>query len=72
MQQTLHCYTVGVERDTHLEVMNQSFHAFLHRCSRWWDDLVVIDLDRTGRHLVQALYHRLMRQPSRSCTHQKM
>jgi hypothetical protein len=40
---------------TYLEVMDEGLHGFLHGCSWGWDDLVVIDLDGSGWHLVQTL-----------------
>jgi hypothetical protein len=42
-------------RGTDLEVMDEGLHGFLHGCSWGWDDLVVIDLDGSGWHLVQTL-----------------
>ena len=36
-------------------MVDERFHALLHRRARWRDKLVVIDLNGTGRYLVQAL-----------------
>ena len=43
--------SLGIEK----EMMNESFHVLLHRCTGWWCDLVIFDLDRSGRHLVETL-----------------
>ena len=40
---------------TCLEVVNQRFHALLHGCTRRRHQLVIINLDCSRRHLVQAL-----------------
>lgn len=40
---------------TYLEVVNEGFHRFLHGCTGRGNDLVVIDLDGSCWHLVQAL-----------------
>ena len=37
------------------EVVDESFHVFLHCCSGGWGDLVVFDSDGARRHLVEAL-----------------
>jgi hypothetical protein len=37
------------------EVVDKSFHIFLHSGSRRRTDFVVLNLDRSGRHLVQTL-----------------
>ncbi len=44
-----------MESGSHLEVVDERFHALLHRCSRRRDDLVVVYLDSSCRHLVDAL-----------------
>jgi hypothetical protein len=36
-------------------VVDEGFHRFLHGCTGRGDDLVVIDLDGSGWHLVEAL-----------------
>lgn len=46
-----HGVTLGVEQ----EVVDQSLHVLLHGSSGRRRDLVVLDTDRTGGHLVQAL-----------------
>jgi hypothetical protein len=38
-----------------LEVVNERLHALLHRCARRWDQFVIVNLDRSGWDLVQAL-----------------
>lgn len=38
-----------------LEMVNEGFHAFLHRSAWRWNQFVIIDLDRAGWNLVQAL-----------------
>jgi hypothetical protein len=52
---------MGEDRRTYFEVVNEGFHGLLHGCSRRWDDLVVIDLDCTCWHLVQALFVSVVR-----------
>ena len=39
----------------YLEMVNEGFHAFLHRSTWGWNQFVIIDLNRTGWDLVQAL-----------------
>jgi hypothetical protein len=46
-----HGVTLGEEK----EVVNQSLHVLLHGGTRGRGDLVVLDADRAGGHLVQAL-----------------
>lgn len=43
--------TLGEEQ----EVVNECLHVLLHGCSWWWRDLVVLNTDWAGWHLVQAL-----------------
>lgn len=38
-----------------LEVVNERLHALLHRGSRWWYELVVVDLVLTRGHFLQTL-----------------
>ena len=38
-----------------LEVVDQALHALLHHGTGWRCELMVVDLDNTSRHLVQAL-----------------
>lgn len=45
----------GVALAKELEVVDERLHALLHRGPRRWYELVVIDLDGTSRHFVQAL-----------------
>jgi hypothetical protein len=43
--------TLGVEK----EVVDKGLHVFLHSSTRRGHDLVVLDADGAGRHLIQAL-----------------
>jgi hypothetical protein len=45
----------GVALAEELEVVDERFHAFLHRGTRWRHELVVVDADGTLRDLVQTL-----------------
>lgn len=45
----------GVALAKELEVVDERLHALLHRGTRRWYKLVVIDLDGASRHFVQAL-----------------
>jgi len=40
---------------THLEVMNERLHALFHHGAGWRHELMVINLDRSRGHFVQAL-----------------
>ena len=46
-------------RGTDLEVVDQGLHALLHGSTWRWYKLIVVDLDRTSRHLVQTLRGRV-------------
>jgi hypothetical protein len=48
-----------------LEMVNEGFHAFLHRSAWRWNQLVIIDPDWTSWNLVQAL--RRIREGSKIC-----
>ena len=48
-------YDGSIRGDAYLEVVNEGLHALLHGRTRGRGDLVVIDLDSTGRHLVETL-----------------
>lgn len=41
---------------TNLEVVDERLHALFHCCSGWRNELVVVDLDNSSRHLVQTLW----------------
>ena len=45
----------GVAFGEEQEVVDQSFHVFLHRCPRRRGDFVILDSDGARRHLVKAL-----------------
>ena len=56
----------GAGKVTNLEMVNEGFHAFLHRSAWRRNQLMIIDLDWTGRNLVQALAkHRGLESPKR-------
>src|SRR5579871_1507610 len=37
------------------KMVDKCFHILLHRCSRWWSDLVIFHFDRTCWHLIETL-----------------
>ena len=47
--------------ERNLEMVNEGFHALLHRCAWRRNQIVIIDFDRASWNLVQALAKRFRR-----------